>query len=102
MNANGTADADTRRRARKAGPNPAILAVDIAKRLRNALDWQKEIDAVLSEMGMALRGHRMILFKLMEMPGDPRPFTVDPRFLGRQAPGRHSSGTGHHPAVARQ
>jgi PAS domain S-box-containing protein len=91
MNANGTADADTRRRARKAGPNPAILAVDIAKRLRNALDWQKEIDAVLSEMGMALRGHRMILFKLMEMPGDRglsqsiRAFWVDKRLEGIRA-----------------
>jgi PAS domain S-box-containing protein len=79
------------REALAPGPNPVILAVDIAKRLRNTLDWQKEIDAVLRDMGAALRGHRMILFKLTEMPGDRglsqsiRAFWVDRRLEGIRA-----------------
>lgn len=49
-------------------PGPVALAVDIAKRLRGALDWQREIGAILEEMAIALHGHRMILFRLTEMP----------------------------------
>jgi len=91
MSVTDTAAGEPWREALSAGPNPVILAVEIAKRLRNALDWQKEIDAVLREMGTALRGHRMILFKLMEVPGDRglsqsiRAFWVDKRLEGIRA-----------------
>ncbi len=91
MSATDIATEEPWRDALAAGPNPVILAVDIAKRLRGALDWQKEIDPILREMGSALRGHRMILFKLMEVPGDRglsqsiRAFWVDKRLEGIRA-----------------
>lgn len=47
-----------------------LAAIDIAKRLRRSVDWRAEIDAILKRIGLALGGHRTILFRLAELPGD--------------------------------
>ena len=52
--------------AARAGPTAA--AAQIVKRLRQAIDWQPEIDDVLKTLGTALDAHRTILFRLRELP----------------------------------
>jgi len=91
MSEPATDDQGPWREKRTAGANPVMLAVDVAKRLRTALDWQKEIDQVLREMGGALGGHRMILFRLVEIPGNRglsqsiRAYWIDERLEGFRA-----------------
>ena len=48
--------------AARAGPTAA--AAQIVKQLRQAIDWQPEIDDVLKTLGTALDVHRTILFRL--------------------------------------
>ena len=39
------------------------------RRLRHAVDWRPEIDEILKMLGRSLAGHRSILFRLRELPG---------------------------------
>jgi PAS domain S-box-containing protein len=46
----------------------SMAAVRIVRRLREAGDWQREIDGVLATLGTALDCQRAILFRLRELP----------------------------------
>ncbi|MBA3446349.1 MAG: PAS domain S-box protein [Pseudaminobacter sp.] len=50
-------------------PGPSVAAARIIRRLREARDWERETGDLLETLGRALCGHRAILFKLREMPG---------------------------------
>lgn len=49
--------------------SPAVAAARIARRLREAVDWRREIDELLELLGRSCSGHRAILFKLEDVPG---------------------------------
>ena len=49
--------------------SPSVAAARIVRRLRHAVDWQWEIGDLLETLGRSLAGHRAILFRLREMPG---------------------------------
>src|SRR5262245_20113927 len=49
--------------------NATVAAARIVRRLRNAVDWRKEMDEALEMLGRAIGCHRAILFRLRELPG---------------------------------
>ena len=49
--------------------SPSVAAARIVRRLRHAVDWRPEIDDILKMLGRSLAGHRSILFRLRELPG---------------------------------
>ena len=49
--------------------SPTVAAARIVRRLRQAVDWQPEIDEILELLGRSLSSHRSILFRLRELPG---------------------------------
>ena len=49
--------------------SPSVAAARIVRRLRHAVDWRPEIDEILKMLGRSLSGHRSILFRLRELPG---------------------------------
>ncbi|MEO5325403.1 PAS domain S-box protein [Mesorhizobium sp. CC13] len=50
-------------------PSPTLVAAQIVRRLRQAPDWQLEIDRILECLAAAFAGHRAILFRLRDLPG---------------------------------
>ena len=62
---------DTRRAAdrRRRSSAPTVAAARIVRRLRQAVDWRPEIDEILELLGRSMSGHRSILFRLRELPG---------------------------------
>jgi PAS domain S-box-containing protein len=51
-------------------PSATLAAARIVRRLRDAIDWQAEIDGVLELLGRSFDSHRAILFRLRELPGE--------------------------------
>ncbi len=49
--------------------SPAVAAARIARRLREAVDWHREIGEVLELLGRSCSCHRAILFRLEDMAG---------------------------------
>lgn len=49
--------------------SPAVAAARIARRLRDAIDWRREIGQLLELLGRSCSGHRAILFRLEDTPG---------------------------------
>lgn len=49
--------------------SPAVAAARIVRRLREAIDWRREIGDVLELLGRSFSGHRAILFRLEDAPG---------------------------------
>ena len=49
--------------------SPSVAAARIVRRLRQAVDWQPEINEILELLGRSLSSHRAILFRLRELPG---------------------------------
>jgi PAS domain S-box-containing protein len=49
--------------------SPAVAAARIARCLREADDWRREIGSLLELLGRSCAGHRAILFSLEDMPG---------------------------------
>ena len=49
--------------------SPSVAAARIVRRLRQAVDWQPEINEILELLGRSLSSHRSILFRLRELPG---------------------------------
>ena len=49
--------------------NATVAAARIVRRLRNAVDWRKDIEEALEMLGRAIGCHRAILFRLRELPG---------------------------------
>lgn len=47
----------------------AMAAVRVVRRLREAGDWQREMDGILATLCLALECQRGILFRLRELPG---------------------------------
>ncbi|MCA0275646.1 MAG: PAS domain S-box protein [Proteobacteria bacterium] len=50
-------------------PSPTVAAGQIVRHLRQAQDWQQDIDQILERLGRAFGGHRTILFRLRDVPG---------------------------------
>ena len=50
-------------------PGFSVAAARIVRRLREAQDWQLVIDDALELLARSLGGHRAILFRLRELPG---------------------------------
>lgn len=50
-------------------PSPTVAAGQIVRQLRQAQDWQQDIDQILERLGRAFGGHRTILFRLRDVPG---------------------------------
>ena len=50
-------------------PGITVVAARIARRLREAQDWQAAIAGLLEMLGKSLSCHRAILFRLRELPG---------------------------------
>ncbi len=47
----------------------AVLIAEILRRLRQAHDWQQEIDDVLAMLGIVMKGHRTVLFRMSDVYG---------------------------------
>ena len=47
----------------------AMAAVRVVRRLREAGDWQREMDTILETLCIAMHCQRGILFRLRELPG---------------------------------
>lgn len=72
-------------------PSPTVVAGQIVRRLRQAQDWQIEIDNILASFAHGFRGHRTILFRLRDLPGQGfaqsiAAFWVDPQIDAFAAP----------------
>ena len=72
-------------------PSPTVAAAQIVRRLRQAQDWQLEIDHILASLARAFGSHRTILFRLRELPGQGfaqsiAAFWVDPEIDEIAAP----------------
>jgi len=68
----------------------AVLIAEIVRRLRQAHDWQQEIDDVLAMIGIVLKGHRTILFRMSDVYGQGFAqsvfaFWIDRTVLGAEA-----------------
>ncbi|MDW6021515.1 ATP-binding protein [Mesorhizobium sp. BAC0120] len=46
-----------------------VAAARIVRRLRDAVDWRREIDELLELLGRSMSAHRAIVFRLHEVPG---------------------------------
>jgi PAS domain S-box-containing protein len=49
--------------------SPAVAAARIMRRLRGAIDWRQDMDDLLELLGRSFCGHRCILFRLEDLPG---------------------------------
>lgn len=72
-------------------PSPTVVAGQIVRRLRQAQDWQADIDQILETFARGFGGHRTILFRLRDMPGQGfaqsiAAYWVDPRIEDIAAP----------------
>ncbi|MDH4987798.1 PAS domain S-box protein [Aminobacter anthyllidis] len=72
-------------------PSPTIVAGQIVRRLRAAQDWQIEIDHILESFARGFGGHRTILFRLRDVPGQGfaqsiSAYWVDPKIESIAAP----------------
>lgn len=47
----------------------AVVCAALVRRLRQAADWQPEMDGVLATLGPAIQCHRTILFRMRDLPG---------------------------------
>ncbi|WP_292645824.1 PAS domain S-box protein [Mesorhizobium sp.] len=68
----------------------AMAAVHVVRRLREAGDWQREMDSILETLCGAMDCQRGILFRLRELPGQGfaqsvAAYWIDPRFGGELA-----------------
>lgn len=78
-----TARADTQ----GARQGAAMAAVHVVRRLREAGDWQREMEGILQTLCEAMDCHRGILFRLRELPGQGfaqsvAAYWIAPRFGG--------------------
>ncbi|MES0032600.1 PAS domain S-box protein [Mesorhizobium sp. M0040] len=78
-----TARADTQ----GARQGAAMVAVHVVRRLREAGDWQREMEGILQTLCEAMDCHRGILFRLRELPGQGfaqsvAAYWIAPRFGG--------------------
>ena len=62
---NGPAD----RQHPDTGSALAVVCASLVRQLRQAANWQSEMDSVLATLGRALDCHRTILFRMRELPG---------------------------------
>ncbi|MER8962408.1 PAS domain S-box protein [Mesorhizobium sp. M0701] len=81
-----TAGADTQ----GARQGAAMAAVHVVRRLREAGDWQREMEGILQTLCEAMDCHRGILFRLRELPGQGfaqsvAAYWIAPRFGGELA-----------------
>ncbi|MER9215246.1 PAS domain S-box protein [Mesorhizobium sp. M0663] len=81
-----TARADTQ----GARQGAAMVAVHVVRRLREAGDWQREMEGILQTLCEAMDCHRGILFRLRELPGQGfaqsvAAYWIAPRFGGELA-----------------
>ncbi len=68
----------------------AMTAVRVVRRLREAGDWQREMETILETLCSAMNCQRGILFRLRELPGQGfaqsvAAYWIDPRFGGELA-----------------
>ncbi|MER9242407.1 PAS domain S-box protein [Mesorhizobium sp. M0633] len=68
----------------------AMAAVHVVRRLREAGDWQREMEGILQTLCEAMDCHRGILFRLRELPGQGfaqsvAAYWIAPRFGGELA-----------------
>ncbi|MER8723865.1 PAS domain S-box protein [Mesorhizobium sp. M1027] len=68
----------------------AMVAVHVVRRLREAGDWQREMEGILQTLCEAMDCHRGILFRLRELPGQGfaqsvAAYWIAPRFGGELA-----------------
>ncbi|WP_170950282.1 MULTISPECIES: sensor histidine kinase [unclassified Mesorhizobium] len=68
----------------------AMAAVHVVRRLREAGDWQREMDSILEALCRSLDCQRGILFRLRELPGEGfaqsvASYWIDPAFGGELA-----------------
>ncbi|MDX8483257.1 PAS domain S-box protein [Mesorhizobium sp. VK24D] len=71
-------------------PGAAMAAVQVVRRLREAGDWQREMDGILETLCRSMDCQRGILFRLRELPGEGfaqsvAAYWVDPAFGGELA-----------------
>lgn len=50
-------------------PSPTVVAGQIVRRLRHSEHWQQDIDQILEDFARAYAGHRTVLFRLRDVPG---------------------------------
>src|SRR5690606_34271918 len=50
-------------------PTPAVAAARVVRQLRGAADWQLIIGDILELLARSFEGHRAILFRLRDVPG---------------------------------
>ncbi|TIP34191.1 MAG: hybrid sensor histidine kinase/response regulator, partial [Mesorhizobium sp.] len=67
-----------------------MAAVHVVRRLREAGDWQREMDSILEALCRSLDCQRGILFRLRELPGEGfaqsvASYWIDPAFGGELA-----------------
>ncbi|RUZ52016.1 hybrid sensor histidine kinase/response regulator, partial [Mesorhizobium sp. M7A.F.Ca.US.007.01.1.1] len=67
-----------------------MAAVRVVRRLREAGDWQREMDGILETLCRAMDCQRGILFRLRELPGQGfaqsvAAYWIDPLFGGELA-----------------
>ncbi|MER8526034.1 PAS domain S-box protein [Mesorhizobium sp. M0814] len=80
----------TRADMQGAGQGAAMAAVHVVRRLREAGDWQREMEGILQTLCEAMDCHRGILFRLRELPGQGfaqsvAAYWIAPRFGGELA-----------------
>lgn len=68
----------------------AMAAVHVVRRLREAGDWQREMDSILETLCRSMECQRGILFRLRELPGQGfaqsvSAYWIDPNFGGELA-----------------
>ncbi|MER8388979.1 PAS domain S-box protein [Mesorhizobium sp. M1428] len=80
----------TRADVQGARQGAAMAAVHVVRRLREAGDWQREMEGILQTLCEAMDCHRGILFRLRELPGQGfaqsvAAYWIAPRFGGELA-----------------
>ncbi|MER8420504.1 PAS domain S-box protein [Mesorhizobium sp. M1329] len=80
----------TRADVQGARQGAAMAAVHVIRRLREAGDWQREMEGILQTLCEAMDCHRGILFRLRELPGQGfaqsvAAYWIAPRFGGELA-----------------
>lgn len=74
-----------------ANPGCSVAAARIVRRLRDVQDWQRITGEILEQLARSLGGHRAILFRLRELPGQGLAqsvagFWVDEAAVGKAGP----------------
>src|SRR5215218_10847512 len=65
-----TAEPAPRMDPQGARQSAAMAAVRVVRRLRDAGDWQREMETILETLCSAMNCQRGILFRLRELPGE--------------------------------